>query len=567
MQPFEPSLHAADPAPASRLAFERWVWVGFLVAAGGLWVLARRTEATFVWALALAAAWSAVVGLTHALGERWPRVARGVGWLGAVALVVAVGWRWVGGEVGARSVAPETWQLAAAVLGVAGFGLHFLGVFGARVASGEAAPGLRALVAHARFQAALLALGLIVVLVRLHADRDWGGAVSPPVLISVLVLAVETGAHALMRFYQPRRLRRADTVWGDSVLLRALFGESGPIRSLVVSIETTFGVSLADAWLMRLARIGAAPALLLGLLGLWASTAVTRVPVAARGVLVLNGAFAEQALPAGLHLHAPWPWGRVEVVPTERVQELSLGFERDLQGPVLWAEKHFEGEQNLLVGSGEELLTFNVPVHYRVRDAVAFLRRTGDAAAALQALGYRELLGVTGTHTAFGLMTTDRGEVAELLRTRLQAASDRLGLGLEILFVGLKDVHPPVDVAPAYQDVVSAEEERVALVDQARTYAVQVAVSASVSANQLRVGAETFRRERRARAEGEAGRFLAPLPTYRDHPEVMTTRLRLEALEATLAAARRVWVTPGGEARRVQFFLGGDGASAPVIVR
>ena len=46
-------------------------------------------------------------------------------------------------------------------------------------------------------------------------------------------------------------------------------------------------------------------------------------------------------------------------------------------------------------------------------------------------------------------------------------------------------MHPPVAVAPAFQDVISAEEQQVALVHQAETYAVQTAVDAQLRAQQL----------------------------------------------------------------------------------
>ena len=325
---------------------------------------------------------------------------------------------------------------------------------------------------------------------------------------------------------------------------------------------------LADAWLARFARALAGPLALLGLLGLWLSTAITRVPVEGRGVLLLRGEFQEPALPPGLHLHAPWPWARIIVVPTERVQEIALGFERDLAGPVLWAEKHFEGEQNLLVGQGEELLTINVPVHYRVRDAVAFLRHTGDARAALDSLGYHELLGVTATHTAFGLMTSDREEVSARLRSGLQSACDRLGLGLEIVFVGLKDVHPPVPVAPSYQDVVSAEEQSVSLVDQARAYAEQTLSGARLASSQARLQADSAAAARLARARGETARFLAPLPSWRAHGDVFSARLRLESVEAALADIRQLYVVPACARRRAGFFLGADApAAVPAATR
>jgi membrane protease subunit HflK len=201
-------------------------------------------------------------------------------------------------------------------------------------------------------------------------------------------------------------------------------------------------------------------------------------------------------------------------------------------------------------------------VHYRVRDAVAFLRRAGDARAALEALGYRELLALTTRHTAFGWMTTDRAQIMDTLRRNLQTAVDRLELGIEIVFVGLKDVHPPVTVAPAYQDVISAEEQRVALADFARTYAVQATAAAHVSATQIRLQAETAATERRARARGEAARFTAPLAVYRNHPDVYLTRRRLESLEAALADLRQLVLVPRETRARANFYLGLDPASA-----
>jgi regulator of protease activity HflC (stomatin/prohibitin superfamily) len=461
-----------------------------------------------------------------------------------------------------------TLRLAAVLFAVFAFGLHFLATYGANVARETPAPALEVFVPYARLLAFAHAVVVAALLARLYAQRNWFHAVEVGLATATVLLIAETLLHSLFRFYQPARHRGAST-YGRSVLLPALFGESGPLRSLAATLEKTFGLKLADAWLVRLARTLLAPLALLAVLGLWASTAVTRVPVDSRGVLVARGEFQSPALPPGLHAHAPWPWARVEIVPTERVREFSLGFERDLAGPILWAEKHFEGEQNLLVGQGEELLTINVPIHWRVRDAVAYLRRAGDARAALESLGYRELLGLTTTHTAFGLMTTDRTEITAKLHTGLQAAADRLGLGIEIVFVGLQDVHPPVAVAPAYQDVVSAEEQRVALVDLARTYAVQSLAGAGVSANQIRTQSESAAAERRARAAGEASRFLAPLPVWRDHGDVYATRVRLEAIEVSLASIRQLLLVPAYARDRRAFFLGLDPASlaAPVVAR
>src|SRR6185436_16360208 len=135
------------------------------------------------------------------------------------------------------------------------------------------------------------------LLARQFAQRNWLHPVEVALHLATALLIVEALLHAIARLYQPARLRARETIFGASVVLPALFGERGPLRSLAATTEKTFGVNLADTWLVQLARILAAPLALLGLIGLWLSTATTRVPVDSRGVLVQRGAFARESLP------------------------------------------------------------------------------------------------------------------------------------------------------------------------------------------------------------------------------------------------------------------------------
>ncbi len=557
-----PSL-TPSASPAAPRALLLTFALTFSAAATLAHVAAQRTGLPLFAALGSLGTWAAVVATLTLLPSPLARARPALALLGTALVVGLHAWFFYRRPLVAAGATDAQLQLAAVAAAVFAFGLHFLATYAGHVQREQPAPALAVVAPLARLIAAAHAVVVGVMLLRLYGQRSLFAGTATAFTVVTAFLVVEAALHGLARLYQPARLRSAAAPFGRSVFLPAVFGDGGPLRSLAATLERTFGVRLADTWLVRLARLAAAPLALVGLLGLWLSTAATRVPIDSRGVLVERGAFAPAALPPGLHLHAPWPWARVVVVPTDRVQELSLGFERDLAGPVLWAEKHFEGEQNLLVGEGEELLTINVPIHYRVRDAVAFLRRTADARAALENLAYRELLAVTTAHTAFGLMTTDRGDIAARLRAGLQTSADRLGLGLEILWVGLKDVHPPVPVAPAYQDVVSAEEQRLAHVDLARTYAAQAATAARLSAVQLRLAAESAAAERRARAAGEAARFVAPLPVYRAYPETYVTRRRLETVETALAEVRALVLVPPALRPRVHLYQGFDPA-APV---
>src|SRR5688500_8502171 len=411
--------------PAAETSRSRGLVLGlafvFALAAGVSFAFAWRTGLVAFAALSGLGTWGTVVALANVL-PRLPFRLRGVFFaLGAVVAAAVPVYFYHPARSVFTGATDALLQLAAVALAVLAFAFHFLATYATNVGRETPHAVFGVVVPLARLLAAAHALMIAALLARLYAQHNWLNPVATTLNIITAMLFVETLLQSIARLYQPSRLRAREIVFGDSVLLPALFGESGPLRSLAATTEKTFGVRLADTWLIQLGRLLAGPLVLLGALGLWLSSAVTQVLVDGRGVLVQSGAFADKSLPPGIHFHAPWPWARIAVVSTERVQEISLGFERDLSGPVLWAEKHFEGEQNLLVGQGEELLTINVPVHYRIRDAVAYLKRAGDARAALEALGYRELLALTTTHSAFGFMTDDRAAITDALRTKLQA--------------------------------------------------------------------------------------------------------------------------------------------------
>ncbi len=548
-----PPARGADDASPVPTALVVVCELAFAAVAGTAYFFARSTGIILLRPLAMLGGWATVVALAAWLPRRWRFGGRQALILLGVAVAIGVPGRLYRAAVGfGVGTTDETFRLMAVVFAVLTFVLFFIATLAEHTRRERHHPVLDALIPLCRLLSATLAVAVATLLARLYLQQNFIPQAHQLYIAVLAVLVTESLLYSLARWYQPKRLRAA-TVFGNSVVLPALFGHAGPLRSLSATLERIFGVRLGDTWLVRLGRALVLPLVSLGLVAGWLSTGVTQVPVDARGVLLFDGAFAPEALPPGLHLHAPWPWGRVVLVPTERVQEFAIGFERDLEGPILWAEKHFEGEQNLLVGHGEELLTVNVPVQLRIKDAVAFLRNTRDAKTALESLGFRELLDLTNNHTAFGLMTTDRTEISDKLRASLQAASDAHGLGLEIVFVGLKDVHPPVPVVPAYQDVVSAEEQHESLIDQARSFAVATAVDGRINANQVRLQAEAAAHARLARAGGEASRFLAPLDTWQAHPDVFTTRLRLETTEASLGASRQLYVVPAGAKYRTVF--------------
>jgi regulator of protease activity HflC (stomatin/prohibitin superfamily) len=142
------------------------------------------------------------------------------------------------------------------------------------------------------------------------------------------------------------------------------------------------------------------------------------------------------------------------------------------------------------------------------------------------------------TTTLDRLLTADRESFARRFATELQGLCDAEGLGLEILHVGFISLHPPVGIAQAYEDVVSAEIERGTLVVQARADRERSLPAAQAEASREVQDAEGEAARRLADARGAAAGFVAALRAHQAAPALFRFRRRLEAVEEALPDRR-----------------------------
>ena len=192
----------------------------------------------------------------------------------------------------------------------------------------------------------------------------------------------------------------------------------------------------------------------------------------------------------------------------------------------------------MLLGDGRELVSVDATVSYRIRDVVAFALAFENPRETLEALAYRLLMAATVATNLDRLLTADRESFARRFAADLQQACDVEGLGLEILHVGFVSLHPPVEIAEAYEAVVSAETERVTRAAQARADREGTLPAAQADATREIQGAEGEAARRLADARGAAAGFLAARQAYQAAPDLFRLRRRLEAVEEALTDRR-----------------------------
>jgi len=435
-----------------------------------------------------------------------------------------------------------------------------------------------------------------------------------PVLL--IVLGVENLLNVIFDIYRPRLTGLYSRAAFDSRLL-GLINEPGEIlHTATGAIDYQFGFKVSQTWFYKLLEKAVVPLIFFGAITLYLLSGVVVInsyeqavierfgnPKDAKGDIRLVG--------PGIHFKMPWPVDIARKYPTGKIEELQIGYVlktdpktgQVIREPLLWGKDHYKEEYSILVASrlGAEknspgaapvsLLKANIPVQFRVKDLYAFLYNQDNPQKRLEDICYRELARFAAGASIevddeaalqTSLLGAGRAQAKQVLTQNIQAAADKAGLGVEIVFVGLQGIHPPTQVAADYQKVVGAVQRKQAVILQAqaqRNRTLSTLAGSVDGASDLFVLAADYQKARQennrqkadeiagrldtafaqadgdifcklreaqsysfervtiARATGE--RFDSQVKAYRAAPEIYKKEQRLLALEETLSPIRK----------------------------
>jgi membrane protease subunit HflK len=305
------------------------------------------------------------------------------------------------------------------------------------------------------------------------------------------------------------------------------------------SAEDSLTLNLADMWMWPVVRRGLPWLAIAMLLLAWAASCLHEIPAGSQGVREHLGSWQMTALEPGLHVSLPWPLGAVHLVDTGRIREVVLGFRTDPGQPILWERAHYEGEQQSLVGGGDDFLSISVPVHYRVSDPARYLRQISQPEAWLAQEAQRVLLTLALPRAAAQIMTQAREEMRGQFRQRLQIALDAHDSGITITDVLLRDIHPPVTVAQAYQEVISAMEDKEAAIHDAESNNIDSLFNARGFASATHIGAESVAETRLKQTSGQISRFESRHSAWRLDPMLFQWREGFRVFDEALGGTKK----------------------------
>ena len=492
---------------------------------------------------------------------------------------------------GSFKIDDDVSMAAAASAGALGVCYFLLAAFFSGASRQQGGMLLRPFSAWAYLNSLICALLVAVLLLGKDIYPQLDLYVGRVLLVIFIILAFELSVNFLVDWYRPRFHKEEKSILESRFL--AVFTDSGSIAANIAhGLDYQFGLKVTEAGFYRFFKKSLLPLLAIQLVSLYLLSCFTLIEVGERGVKETFGSInAKSELAPGLHLSLPWPFSKIHVFPADRIMSVEIGLEpgQEDQGPpmedegqsavtvtddiILWSKNghHKDGmEEVKFVISNQvaakngatkavyNMITVVVPIHYQIKPFVEgevsalyqFLFEHKDAAKAFKSIASEVIVKYLSRSDYFEILGKYRSNVAAELKLLVQAEADAMGLGIEISMIALDAVHPPGDVAKAYDDVMAAEYERDTKVFKANVENVRIIAQANLAADRMLSVAKGNTADveyggkqvpmKLAVAQERLKRLYSQLESYKAQPYLFSLINYLDTVESGLALTQKV---------------------------
>ena len=250
-----------------------------------------------------------------------------------------------------------------------------------------------------------------------------------------------------------------------------------------------------------------------------------------QGIVMRFGEVVRDGLEPGLHVHFPWPIDNTRLVDTTNVRGMYIA-----------------ASTREYLTSDENVISLTSVIQYRVNDSYAYEFSGEQDVELLRDLASRILVQEIISRPIDAIYTTDRSAVEAVYRDKLAKDIAALGQGFELVEARLEHVHAPDTVHNAFRDVSSALEDRQRSTYEADGQAIELITDAKGRYSEAVTLAESDANARVLTAEGLAQSFIPQAEVFRRRPAIDGYRLRLEAVERSLARPNKYLNTvPGSQ--------------------
>ena len=431
---------------------------------------------------------------------------------------------------------------------------------------------LRPVAAWLLVSCAIYTVAVVVMLLEHFDVGAYDIQVGKVVVWVIFAFGIEMIINFVIEFYRPRGKKDELRPVYESRILYLVTEPGGIARNVAQSLDYQFGVAVSETWFYRFLERAALPCGFLLIILFFLLDSFVMIEANEMAVKERFGKPLDGVLEPGLHFKWPRPIEATRIVPVKKVQKLELGIdgandgdphgaappapgmeERKAANPakfIPWDKEHHDGERKFVVASRDMLemgddVPFNfmaasIPVFYQVRaDAEGireYLYNYENPDDVFKKIASREVVKFLASADFIELLATKRLQAKSDLERRLQEAlaAATPPLGIELIYVGFSELHPSIDVAPAFQQVIMAQEQKLTTILNAEKEAItaRTLVAGAVAKRKNDAMADAYYKTKVAEAVVE--KFKDQRAAYELAPSIYKLRTTLDGITESI---------------------------------
>lgn len=318
-------------------------------------------------------------------------------------------------------------------------------------------------------------------------------------------------------------------------------------------LEKNTGITMRSLWSMRLVKLIIPYTVIFASLLLWLCSGIAVIEPYQEGAVYRCGRLLGDTLSPGIHLTLPWPFDRTVLYSTGSINRITVGYVSSEDSDNTWTGKHGSNEYKLLLGGGNELISINLRVEYKINDLCEYLRSSSAPEKLLEAKAYEMVTARTINTSLDTLLSVDRSSFADSFRSELAADIDKYNIGLEVVSVVLESIHPPMEIAALYQRMIGAGIEAEKYILDAEAKAAVTVAQAEKSHDTALNAANADSYGKIAAANADVAEFMASVNADRSYPDTYRYYKYLNAISNAYGGARLVIVGEGIDGSQLYF--------------
>ncbi|WP_312427361.1 FtsH protease activity modulator HflK [Lacrimispora sp.] len=280
--------------------------------------------------------------------------------------------------------------------------------------------------------------------------------------------------------------------------------------------------------------------LIIGVIAIYLLTGIYVVNPGEQAVIRRFGAVVPMPVTEGIHYRLPSPVDQVQKVNVSEIRRADIG----MSLPEHMHQEDSPQAIQLLTGD-ENIITSQAIVHYKVKDASAFLYNVNSNDEQLVRRSVESaLVELMSNMEVDDILSTEKVTAQNFVIRKVQETLDGYNSGIQVTAFNIQTINPPEAVSAAFLDVNAAKEDKEKEINQAKGYYNGLLPEARGKAEAQISQAEAYKIEVVNEAAGDTDKFNSMLAEYQKNSQIYTQdttkyRLLLETFEKILPKVKK----------------------------